>query len=495
MSLYPLFPDQQEVFNELKTSFRKGFKRPLVYAAVGFGKTVLAAHIVKGALDKGLRVCFVVPQITLINQTARSFVNQGLPQPGIIQADHPLTDPSKQLQVASVQTLSRRYREKFDLYIIDECHIMYKEIQEISEEFDVPMIGLSGTPFSRGLGRIFNNLVKATPMRELIEIGRLSKYIAYGPDLPDLSDVPLNIEGDYRESAVSKIMSEAKVIGSVTKNWLELGNNQPTVVFACDVAHANYLGTAFDTINVTNVVITAKTPIEEREEYFSKFKLGDIKILINVGTLTTGFDQDVRCVVFARPTKSRKLWIQMGGRGLRTAEGKEHCIFIDHSGNFARLGYFENIDIDSLDQNERDHPEAIKQEKKERELLPTNCPKCKILKNAGVSECPECGFKPRITENVITEEGNLKQIKGKKQEKSLKEKQSILGQLKGYQLLRKEAGKVIKDGWVNHTYKEMVGEWPNGISFVIQQPEAQVLGWIKHKNIKYAKSRRKYLIK
>jgi superfamily II DNA or RNA helicase len=490
LSLYTLFPDQQETFDALKHSFKKGFHRPLVYASCGFGKTILAAHVIHGALAKGLRVCFVVPQITLINQTAKSFVKQGLPQPGVIQADHPLTDPSRQIQVASVQTLSRRYREKFDLYIIDECHILYREIQEISEEFDVPMIGLSGTPFSRGLGRIYNNLVKATSMAELIRIGRLSEYIAYAPDLPDMSNIPLNAAGDYRENETSKLMSEAQVIGSVTDHWLKLGNNEPTICFAVNVAHANYLGSAFDHIGVTNKVITAKTPIEEREEIFDAYDHGEVKILVNVGTLTTGFDRDVRCIIFARPTKSRKLWVQKGGRGLRTAKGKDKCICIDHSGNFSRLGFFENITIDTLDQNEKEHPSAIKQEKEEYESLPKQCIKCKFLKNAGVSECPECGFTPRPTEDVITEEGTLTQIKGEKLEKTRAEKQSIFSQLKGYQAQRLEAGKRISDGWCAHTYKEMVGEWPNNMNQTAVQPESQVIGWIKHKNIKFAKSKK-----
>lgn len=502
MSLYPLYPDQQITLDDVKKVFARGFTRPLVYASVGWGKTCLAAHIIHGALAKGKRVCFVVPQIVLINQTANSFTKQGLPQPGVIQADHPLTDSSKQLQIASVQTLSRRKREEFDLYIIDECHIMYKEIQEIAEETDVPMIGLSGTPFSRGLGRIFDELVHTTSMKELIRIGRLSDYIAYGPDIPDMSDVPLTSYGEYKSSATSKIMSEAKVIGSVTVNWLERGNNEPTICFAVDVAHANYLGTAFDQIGVTNQVITANTEIDEREEYFKLFSAGEIKILVNVGTLTTGFDRDVRCVIFARPVKSRKLWVQMGGRGLRTANGKDKCICIDHSGNFSRLGYFENISIDTLDQNEKDHPEAIRKEKEERESLPTPCPKCKILKNAGVHECPECGFKPRVTENVITEEGELKQVKGKKQEKTQEQKQSIFSQIKGYQYERAETitkakleGKKTKlrsisDGWCAHTYKEMIGEWPNNLKNIVIRPESQVIGFIKHKNIKFAKSKK-----
>ena len=118
--LYTLHDHQQKALDELRISFGKGLKRPMLYASVGYGKTVVAAHIVTGVLDKGKRVMFVAPYTALINQTARSFMAQGIPQPGIMQADHPWTNAGKRLQIASVQTLARRKIPDVDLVIVDD---------------------------------------------------------------------------------------------------------------------------------------------------------------------------------------------------------------------------------------------------------------------------------------------------------------------------------------------------------------------------------------
>ena len=79
--LYELRPHQQTALNELRISFGQGKKRPMLYASVGYGKTVVAAHIVTGVLDKGKKVLFVAPYTALINQTARKVMRlAGTPQ-------------------------------------------------------------------------------------------------------------------------------------------------------------------------------------------------------------------------------------------------------------------------------------------------------------------------------------------------------------------------------------------------------------------------------
>ncbi|MFP3339595.1 helicase-related protein, partial [Micrococcus sp. SIMBA_131] len=81
------------------------------------------------------------------------------------------------------------------------------------------------------------------------------------------------------------------------------------------------------------------TDKEGRTETINAFRRGEIKVLCNVAVLTKGFDApETGCVVLARPTKSLMLHIQMIGRGLRTADGKQDCIIIDHAGNCLRNG-------------------------------------------------------------------------------------------------------------------------------------------------------------
>ncbi len=489
--LYKLRPFQQDVLTELRRSFAKGLTRPLVYASVGAGKTVIAAHVVAGSLDKGKRVMFIAPYTALINQTAESFMRQGIPKPGVIQADHPWTDASNRLQIASVQTLARRNMPKVDIIIIDECHLQYKVINGILESTDIPVIALSGTPFSKGLGKHYNNLIKAPSMRKLIDDGFLSDYIAYSHEKPNLKGIK-TVAGEYHEGQLGERCSDPKLVGNVIDTWLKLGANQPTICFAVNVAHAEFLGVGFERANVSCAVITGRTPTEEREVYFKGFRSGNIKILINVGVLTAGFDADVRCLIDAAPTKSEIRHIQRYGRSLRTANGKEHAILLDHSGNLLTLGFPDDIDIDELCTGKKN--EVGKVEKKavaKKEKLPKVCGKCQKLKEAGEHECSSCGFTPKFFENVeVDETQDLHAIKSSKKHDKV-DKQRIYSEIMGLKAEDALKGKPKSDGYYSHIYKDITGVWAKGMTNRAITPSEQLRGFIKHKQIAFAKSKRK----
>ena len=489
--LYDLYPHQQAAIDELRMSFGQGKKRPMLYAPVAFGKTVVAAHIVTSALNKGKKVMFVAPYTALINQTARSFMAQGIPKPGVMQADHPWTNPGKRLQIASVQTLSRRAIPDVDLIIVDEAHLQYEVICKLMKDTNVPVIGLSGSPFSKGLGKYYDNLIHTSSMRQLIDDGFLSDYVAYSHDTPDLTGIK-TVAGDYHEGQLGKRMSDPKLVGCVIDTWLKHGENRPTICFAVNVAHAEFIGAELDRVNISNVVITGRTPMEEREVYFTQFKKGNIKILVNVGTLVSGFDSDVRCIVDAAPTKSNIRHVQKLGRGLRVAEGKDHLIILDHAGNLISLGFPDDIEIDRLDTGDKKEAAELKekQEKKKKEKEPKECQKCKHLKKAGEHECSNCGFVPKFVENVEVEEGELKAIKTTNKY-TKDDKQRIWSEIKGYQRERMLSGKNLTDGWCSHLYKDMVGVWPKSLRDTAAQPGEQVRGFVKHKAIAWARSKNK----
>jgi Type III restriction enzyme, res subunit len=100
--------DQRRALDALHRSVASGHKRPMLQGPTGFGKTPTAAHIIVRAPDKGNRVAFVVPALSLIDQTVAALETEGVDSVGVIQADHPRTDASQAVQVCSVQTLARR---------------------------------------------------------------------------------------------------------------------------------------------------------------------------------------------------------------------------------------------------------------------------------------------------------------------------------------------------------------------------------------------------
>lgn len=156
-----LRPYQVQAIGDIKDTIRNGVRRLIVQAATGAGKTKIAAAIVDGALSKSRRVAFIVPAISLVDQTVESFCDEGIRDVGVIQANHMLTDWSKPIQVCSIQTIHRRGFPQADTVLIDECHRLHeahKKWLTDPEWAKVPMIGLSATPWTRGLGKFFDSL-------------------------------------------------------------------------------------------------------------------------------------------------------------------------------------------------------------------------------------------------------------------------------------------------------------------------------------------------
>lgn len=491
MNLYKLRGYQQESINLLKKSFIAGRRKPILCLPTGAGKTVIMAHIVKSAIDKGRRVVFVAPYTALINQTSESFLAQGIPQAGIMMADHPLTDPTKRLQIASVQTLARRKTVDADLFIIDECHKLFTKFMDNLKDRNMDIIGVSATPATKGLGKYYDNLLNPVTMKDLINQGYLSSYTVFAPHTPDLTKVKIS-KGDYQIDDLAGAMSTKQITGNIVKTWLDKANNGGTIAFCVNVSHANFVGSEFDKHGITNEVITAKTPTETRQNYFNAFKKGELKILISVETLIAGLDLNVHCVIHARPTKSKMLWCQSFGRGLRTADDKERLILLDHAGNCERLGFPDDIHYKELDNDTKEEAERKKKEKEDYpEKLPKLCVKCKVMKQADEHKCEACGFEPRKTENVEIIEGELTLIKGKPKTEAatMAEKTQFMSELRGYQVARQWEGKKCSDGYIAHLYKAKFGVWARNTGTLSAEPSESTLGYIKSRQIAFAKSK------
>lgn len=345
--LRELRPHQVSALDGLKWSLVEGKRRPLLQAVTGFGKTVLAAHIVEGARRKGRRVCFCVPSITLVDQTFERFRENGIDpaEMGIIQASHPWRRPHAPIQIATAQTLARRDRPEVDVVVLDEAHIRFGVYERWMADCGYPVkpgetalpgspaergkapifIGLTATPWAKGLGLLFDGLIKSSSLAEMIEGGYLSPFRVFAPSHPDLTGVK-TVAGDYHEGQLSERMSKATLVANVVSTWMAKASDRPTLCFAVDRAHARALHEEFTRAGVPAAYVDAETSREERAEIGAALARGEIKVAVNIGTLTTGVDWDVRCISLCRPTKSESLFVQIIGRGLRTADGKSDCL-------------------------------------------------------------------------------------------------------------------------------------------------------------------------
>lgn len=489
----PLRPHQVDALDGLRASLAAGNRRPMLQAPTGAGKTVIAAHIVTGARAKHKRLAFCVPSLGLIDQTAERFIENGIDaaEIGVIQANHPWRRPHAPIQICTAQTLSRREFPNVDLVVIDEAHVrfsVYDRWMQAPEWAGKPFIGLSATPWATGLGKLFDDLIKPTSLRALIDGGYLSKFRVFAPSRPNLEGVRI-LAGDYHEGDLAERMDQPQLVADIVETWLLRGDNRPTLCFATGRNHARSIHDQFASAGVPAAYVDADTPREERAEIGRKLAAGVVKVVCNIGTLTTGIDWDVRCLILARPTKSEILFVQIVGRALRTASGKADAIILDHSDTHLRLGMVTDIDHDGLCRGRDVKAKAAKTKDKEAPL-PKCCPQCTALMPLLSRECPACGFEmpvrgPEHAEGDLSEFGTGKAKPSSAIDELRKQgKQAIYSQLKFMQV---EAHR--KDGWSAHAYREIFGVWPRGLASYSADPTPLVRSYVRHKQIKFAKSR------
>ncbi len=489
--LRDLRPHQQRAIDGLRQSLMAGHRRPILQAPTGAGKTVIAAHIVAGARAKHKRVCFCVPALGLIDQTFERFVENGIDaaEMGVIQGDHPWRKPGAPIQIATAQTLARRTLPDTDIVVIDEAHIrhsIYETWMATPAYEKTPFIGLTATPWAKGLGRLFDDLIKPTSLSELIELGHLSKFRVFAPSHPDLTGVR-TVAGDYHEGDLAERMNTEALVADVVQTWLVRGQDQPTLCFAINRMHAQALHDRFAEAGVAVAYIDANTPREERDRIGKQLAAGAVKVVCNIGTLTTGIDWDVRCLILARPTKSESLFVQIIGRALRTADGKDHAIILDHSDTHLRLGMVTDIDHDELDSGRKE----AKSEAKKKDLpLPKECASCACLIPARMRECPNCGAEQKLPQ-FSEADGDLVEIGGARQPAgSVTDAIRKLGKQNVYsQLVMIMEDRGRSKGWVSHTYKDIFGVWPKSLGHWPMDPSPLVRSFVRHKDIAYAKRR------
>jgi DNA repair protein RadD len=461
----------------------------MLQAPTGFGKTLTAAHIIRRALDKGKRVAFAVPALSLVDQTVAAFEAEGIHAIGVMQGTHPRTDREQPIQVCSVQTLARRKRPEVDLVLVDEAHELHREVfRWMTDCPDVPFIGLSATPWSRGLGKHYDDLLVAATTANLIEQGYLSSFKVFAPSEPDLAGVS-TVAGDFHEGQLAAAVDKPALVGDVIQTWLARGQNRPTLCYGVNRAHAEHLQQRFIEAGVAAKYIDCYTDRADRERIFNHFRDGVTRIICNVGVLTTGIDLDVRCIIDAKPTKSEILFVQTIGRGLRAAEGKDHLLVLDHGGNHLRLGLVTDIHHECLDAGEpRKSAEGDKERKKP---LPRLCQDCQAVLAQSARGCPECGKVQEVRTDVEHRDGELVELGMTPAQRgggmTLAERAEFHGELRWIATVRGYA-----TGWASHKFRERFGSWPNHPQIRgtrPREPSLRTKNWLQSRQIAFAKAK------
>lgn len=481
---------QQEVVDKLRDGFIAGHRCQLLYAPTGFGKTEVAMSIMKAVSEKYKKTAMVLDRIVLVDQTSRRLSKYGI-EHGVMQSQHWRYRPDERIQICSAQTLEKRQAfPDIDLLIIDECHVTRRGvIKFIKDNPNIRVLGLTATPFTKGLGDTYTHVVGATPTGELIEKGWLVPLKVYVAKEIDMTGAK-KIAGEWAASDVSD--RGIKIVGDVVETWQQktieiFGKPVKTIVFAAGVEHGRELAKRFADSGFNFVSISYKEDDDFKKRAIEDFSKPDTNIhgLIATDILTRGFDvSDVLIGISARPfSKSFSSHVQQMGRIMRSHEGKQFGVWLDHSGNFLRFRQdWDQVFYEGVTEL-KSGGEKAKKEPTERLKKEAVCPKCKILWTFKSNICGACGFAKVVSTGVTALNGELTELFAANQKLSIDNKQFYA------ELLYYSKTKGYKDGWASHKYKEKYGVFPRAIPNEIAPPSPQTIKWIKSRMIAYSKSK------
>ena len=212
---------------------------------------------------------------------------------------------------------------------------------------DCRVIGWTGTPFrgdgtwlTTGKDPLFQAVASKVGMTELLELGFLSPIVPVGTNTKiDADDVEI-VQGDYVIDQLAQVSDRPEIVEAACDEICRLAaERRKWFVYCVTVEHCLHVRDALRARGVKAEMVTGKTPKTEREETVAALKAGRIRCIVNVATMTTGIDvPDLDCIALLRATKSPVLYVQIAGRGMRIAPGKEDCMWLDFTDTSANLG-------------------------------------------------------------------------------------------------------------------------------------------------------------
>lgn len=386
-----LRPDQEDVRAKLRVALRSSTS-VLTFAPTGFGKTVLAAALIKLIHGAGKRVIFCVHRVDLIVQTAKTFERFGIPFSYIAAGER--FNPYHRVFIASIATLRHRLGKiPADYVMVDEAHLSaaagWTAVALHYKAAGARLIGYTGSPErldGKPLGDVWDTMVSGPSVRWLIDNGHLSKYRAFSPAGLDLSGVHIR-NGDYVSSEIDEIMAGKAVLAGAVRHWRRFAAGKRTIAFAPSVRRSEHLAAEFRANGIMAVALDGETPRAERRAAFIGFADRQIDIIVNCALFCEGFDlaaqvdRDVtiEAVIDYAPTQSLARVLQKWGRGLRRKP--EPAVLLDLVGGFSRHGFPDDEREWSL--------EGRKKTAGGSDAM--TCDRC-FATHPPARTCPECGY-------------------------------------------------------------------------------------------------------
>ncbi len=358
--MYTLRPYQADSVKAVIHYFRKHSTPAVIVLPTGAGKSLVIAELAR--LAKG-RVLVLAHVKELVEQNHAKYEGYDL-KGSIFSAGLGRKETDQQVVFASVQSVVRNldaFKNQFSLLVIDECHRVpdeknssYQKVITHLRELNpgIKVLGLTATPYRLGMGwiyqyhtrgqvrteesRFFRDCIFELPIRYLLDENFLTP--ARMMDAPvlsyDFSQLKPANTGRYKEAEMDMVIDKAKrATPQIVEQIIQYSREcHGVMIFAATVRHAQEIHGLLPESDTA--IVIGDTPTPERDAIIQAFKNREIKYLVNVSVLTTGFDAPhVDLIAILRPTESVSLYQQIVGRGLRLSEGKSECLVLDYAGN------------------------------------------------------------------------------------------------------------------------------------------------------------------
>ncbi len=397
-----LRPYQAEAVAAVYDHLRRRDDHPCVVIPTAGGKTPVMATICRDAVQQWNGRVLILAHVKELLEQAADKLHAMAPdlwnRIGVYSVGLKSRDTEHPIIVAGIQSVFRRAAEldRFDLILIDEAHMLPPDGEGMYRTFladarvvnpHVRLVGLTATPYRMSTGLIcspdnlLNHVCYEVGVRELIVQGYLCPLkTKAGKRKVDTSNLHIR-GGEFIAGEVEALMDDDSLVRSACREILEQTQDRHSVlIFAAGVQHALHVQRVLSEMGQECGFVCGETLPFERAETLRKFKTGQLKYLVNVNVLTTGFDApNIDCVALLRPTNSPGLYYQMVGRGFRLDPSKQNCLVLDFGGNILRHGPVDALEIKDRDAGTGQAPAK-------------ECPQCQAVIHAAYSLCPECGY-------------------------------------------------------------------------------------------------------
>jgi superfamily II DNA or RNA helicase len=371
---------------------------------------------------------------TLINQHKELLKSLGV-----------LTD---KVRVESVFTeasrLGRYTPSDVDLIIIDEAHLSEAaSYRKVCEYYDCRKVLFTATP-ARLDGKpltLADTLITGITANELIQMGAISDYDYYAPDLGINTDNIEMVAGEYHNGQLTDVMCQSAIYGDVLKYYNQLGEGRQAIAYCVSVKHSQQVADMFNANGINAVSIDGGMSLKERDKRMELFKSGKVQILCNCNLISEGVTlPNASVALLLRPTCSLPLFIQQSCRVLTPFEGKK-AVIIDYVNNVQKHGL-------PTDDHEWSLGEQVKKRKQFNDdgtLSIRQCSECfRCFKTA--PKCPWCGKEYEIKGRELkqiqdVELKKIEAIQHEEEEKQRKDARREQGMAKSYGELVKLAQK------------------------------------------------------